>query len=128
VNWFLPAGGGLAALAMAAAAIAWTRHRRRPPAPIETAEEAAFAAEAALAGFQVYSAVLATNGQGALAVGRENRVAVITRDREKLAVHEIPWKAVRATPYGLIVETGDSDVGDIALAGIDALEVRRLTP
>jgi hypothetical protein len=127
MNTLLPAGGGLAALVVAGAAGAWAlRRRRKPPAPIETAEEAAFAAEAALAGFQVYSAVLATNGQGALAVGRENRVAVITRGRDGLAVREVPWKAVRATPYGLVVETGDG--GDVALAGIDSLEVRRLTP
>ena len=128
MTWLLPAGGGLAALGLAGAALAWVRHRRRPPMPIETAEEAAFAAEAALAGFQVYSAVLATNGQGALAVGRENRVAVITRGRDGLAVREVPWNAVRATPFGLVVETGGRDGGAVALAGIDALEVRRLTP
>lgn len=126
MNWLLPLGGGMvAALAIAGGVWAW---RRPGPVPIETAEEAAFAAEAALAGFQVYSAVLATNGMGALALGREGRVAVIKRDGPGLAVREIPWNAVRATPAGLVVETGDRSFGAVALAGIDALEVRRLSP
>lgn len=129
MNWLLPAGAGLAVVLVAAAGGAWAwRHRRRPPAPIETAEEAAHAAETALTGFQVYSAVLATNGMGALAVGRQGRVAVIKREGPGLAVREVPWNQVRATPAGLIVETGDPQFGAVALAGIDALEVRRLTP
>lgn len=129
MTWLLPAAGGLAVVLVAAAGGIWVaRRRRRPPAPIDTAEEAAFAAEAALAGFQAYSAVVATNGMGALALGREGRVAVIKRDGAGLAVREVLWNAVRSTPAGLIVETGDRVFGEVALMGIDALEVRRLSP
>ena len=128
MNWLLPAAAGFAAAALIGGGVTWALRRRRPAAPIETAEEAAFAAEAALAGFEVYSAVVATNGMGALAVGRHGRVAVIKRDRAGLAVREVPWNAVRATAAGLLVETGDRDFGAVALVGVDALEVRRLTP
>lgn len=128
MNWLIPAAAGLAVMLVAGGGAWALRARRRPAAPIESAEEAAFAAEAALAGFQVYSAVLATNGAGALAVGQHGRVAVIKRDGLGLAVFEVPWNAVRATAAGLVVETGDRRFGAVALAGIDALKVRRLTP
>ena len=126
MNWLLPAAGGLAAFVVVAGAV-WAM-RRPGPAPIETAEQAAEAADAALAGFAAHGAVLATDGMGALAVGRQDRVAVIKRDGPRLAVREVAWNAVRLTPSGLIVETGDRAFGAVSLAGIDALEVRRLRP
>lgn len=126
MNWVVPAGGGLVAL-LAAAGAAWALRRPRP-VPMESAEEAAQAVGGALAGFDVRGAVLAADGMAALAVSHQGRVAVIKRDNTGLAVREVPWTAVRLTPAGLVVETGDRSFGAISLAGIDALEVRRLTP
>lgn len=123
--WLVAAA--VAALALVAIAVLLWR-RRTPATPIDTAEEAAQAAAAALAGFDAYSAVVAANGSAALALAREGRVAVVKRAGRRLAVREVPWTAVRATPGGLLVETGDRRFGAVALAGVDALDVRRMRP
>ena len=123
----LTLGGSLAAvlaLAVAAWALGLGRGRRRIDAP----EEAADAAEAALAGFETAGAVLGADGQGALVVASDGRVAVAKRHGARVAVREVPWGAVRSTADGVVVETGERLFGRVALAGVDALDVRRLAP
>lgn len=115
----------VAVLALAAAAWALGLGRGgRIGAP----EEAADAAEAALAGFAAENAVLGADGQGALVVAADGRVAVAKRHGARVAVREVGWGAVRSTADGVVVETGERLFGRVALAGVDALDVRRLAP
>lgn len=125
MNWLVLGGSLVAVLALAGTA--WALKLGRD-APIETAEEAAHAVEAALIGFDARGALLGADGLGALAVGRGGRVAVVKRHGANIAVREVPWTAILSTPAGIVVETGERRFGRVALPGVDALEVRRLAP
>lgn len=123
MNWVLLAGSLAAILLLAV--IAWAlrlgRHGR-----IASPEEAAVAAETALAGFEAADVVVGADGAGALAVGEDGRLAAIKRHGARAAVREVRWAAVRATPDGTVVETGERRFGRVMLAGVDALHLRRL--
>lgn len=119
------AGAGVALLTLVALVVAI---RRRRPARIDSAEEAATAVERAIPGFAVAGAVVGADGAGALAVSDDNRVAVVTPSGRKVVAREIGWTAVRATAAGIVVETGDRRIGGVALAGVDILDIRRLAP
>lgn len=125
MNWTVLAGSLAAVLALAG--VAWLlrlgRDRR-----IAAPEEAAEAADAALAGFVTVGAVVGADGAAALAVDGEGRVAVCKRHGARLAVREVAWAAIRATPAGMVVDTGERRFGAVLVAGIDALDVRRLAP
>ena len=95
-------------------------------AKIGSPQEAAAAAEAALAGFEAVEAVVGADGAGALAVGADGRLAAIKRHGARAAVREVKWTAVRPTPNGAVVETGERRFGAVTLAGVDALDLRRL--
>ena len=95
---------------------------------IESVEAAADAAEQALDGFATQGAVVGADGLAALAVGTDGRVAAMKRDGGEIAVREVPWNAVRATPDGIVVESADRRFGRVAILGVDALDIRRLAP
>ena len=116
-----------AIVAVALGAIAWLLLRDRD-ARIGDPEEAAAAAEGALTGFATRGAVVGADGRGALAVGEDGRVAVLRRRGGRLAVREVAWQALRAMPGGVVVETEERRFGRVIVAGIDALDVRRLAP
>lgn len=125
------AGGGLVApllilAVMLSAAGAWWLLARRARARIAAPEDAAEAADAELAGFRTANAVLGADGRGALLVDEHGRVAVARPRGRRVAVREIGWDAVRATPQGMVVEA--RGLGRVLLAGVDALDVRRLAP
>ena len=61
-------------------------------ARIASPEEAAAAAEAALAGFEAVEAVVGADGAGALAVGADGRLAAIKRHGARAAVREVEWR------------------------------------
>ncbi|MDG6746071.1 hypothetical protein QCF01_16915, partial [Staphylococcus aureus] len=65
------------------------------------------------------------DGQGALAVATDGRVAAIKRQGRMLAVREIPWTRVRSTAEGIIAEV-EGRFGSVTLAGVDVLDIRRL--
>ena len=117
-------GGSLAAILLLAG-IAWALRLGRD-ARLGTPEEAAAAAEAALAGFEARDVVLGTDGHGALAVGTDGRLAAVKRHGARAAVRQVAWTAVRPTPAGALVETGERRFGSVLLAGVDALDLRRL--
>lgn len=125
MNWILPAAVA-GAVVLGGVGAGWRAMQR--PVRIDTPEEVAEAAEAALRGFAVSGAVVGADGQGALAMSGDGRVAAAKRLRRKLVVREVAWRDVRATAGGILVETGDRALGDVALAGIDVLDIRRLAP
>ena len=107
------------------AGVAWALRLGRDAA-IGSPEEAAAAAEAALAGFEARDVVLGADGGGALAVATDGRLAAVKRHGARAAVREVGWAAVRPTDKGALVETGDRRFGAVLLAGVDALDLRRL--
>lgn len=112
---------------LAVVGIAWRLLRQRTTR-IASPEEAADAAEQALAGFDTQGAVVGADGGGALAVDRAGRVAVMKRDGKRMAVREVAWVALRSTAEGILIDTGERRLGEILVAGVDALDVRRLAP
>jgi len=116
---------GLVAVVLLAGA-GWWMVARRARARIATPEDAAAAAEAELPHFQTANAVLGADGRGALLVDGQGRVAVARPRGRRVMVREIGWDAVRATPRGMVVEV--RGLGPVLLAGVDALDVRRLAP
>ena len=120
-------GGSLVAILVLAGA-AWALKLGRKGGRIEDAPTAATAAEEALSGFTARNAVVGTDWNGALVVGEDGRVAVVKAHGARLAVREVPWSSVVATPAGIVVETGERRFGRVPLAGVDALDVRRLAP
>lgn len=112
---------------VALATVAWLVLRRRT-VRIASPEEAAEAAEQALAGFDTQGAVVGADGGGALAVDRAGRVAVMKRDGKRIAVREVAWVALRSTAEGILIDTGERRLGEVLVAGVDALDVRRLAP
>ena len=99
--------------------------RRRRDRRVGSPEEVAAAAEAALVGFAVAGAVVGADGQGALAVAQDGRVAAIKLQGRHIAVREIPWARVRSTAEGIVAEV-DGRFGPVMLAGVDVLDIRRL--
>ena len=125
MNWYV-LGGSLAAI-LALAGAAWGLRLGRD-VRIASPEEAADAADHALAGFVTANAVVGADGAGALAIGEDGRVAVMKRHGARIAVREIGWSAMRATPEGMVVETTERRFGPVAIAGVDVLDIRRLAP
>ena len=121
-------GGVVAAVVVLLGGLSWVVVRMRRVVKIETPEEAAEAAQAQLAGFAVAGAVVGADGQGALAIADDGRVAAVKRIGKRLAVREVSWRTVRATHEGILVETGDKTLGAVMLAKVDALDIRRLAP
>ena len=119
------AAGIVAVLALGLLGWRLTRGRKTR---IASPEEAAEAAERALPGFDTQGAVVGADGGGALAVDRGGRVAVMTRDGKAIAVREVAWVALRSTADGILIDTGERRLGEILVAGVDALDVRRLAP
>ena len=121
-------GGIVAAVMVVLAGLCWIVMRMRRVVKIETPEEAADAAQTQLAGFAVTGAVVGADGQGALAIAADGRVAAVRRIGKRLAVREVSWRTVRATREGILVETGDRALGAVMLAQVDVLDIRRLAP
>src|SRR5438105_940876 len=117
-------GASLAAILILAGIARWLR--LGADTRIESPEEAAAAAEAALAGFEAVEAVVGADGAGALAVGADGRLAAIKRHGARAAVREVTWTSVRPTEAGAVVETGERRFGAVTLAGVNALDLRRL--
>jgi hypothetical protein len=117
-------GAALAVAAVLLLALAgWRLVRRRARL---RGPEAAMDAAATLAGFDPVSAVVSDDGAGALAVALDGRVALLRARRGRPAVREVGWAAIRATAAGLEVHAGRRR--PVLLAGLDALDARRLAP
>lgn len=118
--------GSLAAI-LVLAGIAWALKLGRVDR-IVSVEDAADAADHALAGFATQGAVVGADGTGALAIADDGRVAVMKRHGARIAVREVTWHEVRSTPAGIVVETGERRFGSVAITGVNALDIRRLAP
>lgn len=119
-------GGAVAAVALLGLVVMAMRRVR--PSRIDSPDIAATAVEQAIPGFSVAGAVVGGDGAAALAVTHDNRVAVVVPAGRRIVAREIGWQAVRATADGIVVETGDRRIGDVALSGVDVLDIRRLAP
>ncbi|GAM00405.1 MULTISPECIES: hypothetical protein [Sphingomonas] len=119
------AGLGLG-VALGGAGIAWLCTRRRDRR-IGSPEDVAAAAEAALAGFTVAGAVVGADGQGALVVATDGRVAALKLQGRRIGVREIPWTRVRSGAEGIVAEV-EGRFGPVMLAGVNVLDIRRLAP
>lgn len=123
---WIAVGAAVVAIAVTLGVVLALRRRRKPR--IVSPEEAAEAAERALSGFDTQGAVVGADGGGALAVDRAGRVAVMTRQGGGIAVREVSWGALRSTAEGILIDTGERRLGAVLVAGVDALDVRRLAP
>lgn len=127
MSWWWQFGGSLLAVLLLAGVAWWLklgRDRR-----IESPEAAADAADHALPGFVTENAVVGADGLAALAIDREgSRVAVCKRHGAQIAVREVGWSALRSTDKGIVVETGERRFGRVPIAGVNALDMRRLAP
>ncbi len=123
--WIAVAGAVVALLIVVGIVVAV---RRKRIARIASPEEAAEAAEKALSGFDTQGAVVGADGGGALAIDRAGRVAVMKRAGKRIAVREVSWSALRSTAGGILIDTGARELGEVLVAGVDALDVRRLAP
>lgn len=124
----VPIGGAVIAALALFVLIGVVRRRWRRPVRIEGPEEAASAVEQALPDFPVAAAVVGADGAGAIAVTADGRIAAVRRVGRRLRAREVPWRVVRSTPDGILIETGDRLLGTVLLAHVDALDIRRLTP
>ncbi|WP_375422598.1 hypothetical protein [uncultured Sphingomonas sp.] len=125
MNW--PVLGGSLAAILVLAGICWALKLGRVER-IASPEDAADAADQSLPGFDTVGAVVGADGSGALAVADDGRVAVMKRHGARIAVREVTWHALRSTPAGIVVETGERRFGSVSLTGVDALDIRRLAP
>jgi len=121
---WIAVGAAVVAVLLTVGVVLALRGRRKPR--IASPEEAAEAAERALSGFDTQGAVVGT--PGAIDRQRAGRVAVMTRDGARIAVREVPWGALRSTAEGILIDTGERKLGAVLVAGVDALDVRRLAP
>ncbi|HEX8421406.1 MAG TPA: hypothetical protein VF638_15465 [Sphingomonas sp.] len=125
MNW--PVLGGSLAAILVLAGICWALKLGRVER-IASAEDAADAADQLLPGFVTVGSAVGADGSGALAVGDDGRVAVMKRHGARIAVREVTWHALRSTPAGIVVETGERRFGSVSLTGVNALDIRRLAP
>lgn len=88
-------------------------------------DEARGAAEHALSGFAAARALVAADGACALVLATDGRLAVVKRHGARPAVRLVSWSAVRTTPAGLAIDTGERRFGVVNVAGVDARAVRR---
>jgi hypothetical protein len=121
-------GGIVAVVLLGGLGGVWMGVRGRRIVRIEDPQEAADAAQAQLRGFMVAGTVVGADGQGALAVANDGRVAAVKRIGKRLAVREVSWRTVRATREGILIETRDRAIGTVMLAQVDVLDIRRLAP
>lgn len=126
MNWMM-FGGSLAAV-LALAGVARLLKLGGGDGAIGAPEDALGAAENALPGFVAVAVIVAVDRRAALVSGEDARLAVLKAHGARVAVREIAWTAVRATPAGIVVETRERRFGRITLCGVDALDVRRLAP
>lgn len=86
------------------------------------------AAEEALPGFVAQAAAIGSDGRAALIFGDGMRIVVVKAHGARIAAREIVWRDVRATHEGMVVATGERRFGEVLVAGVDNLDVRRLAP
>ena len=115
--------GAVAAVALAGV-FGWLFGRRR----VRLRDPEAVMVDAAerLAGFDPVSAIVGDDGAGALTVAADGRLAVLSAARGRPMVREIGWDVVRATAAG--IEVVPARGRPVLLAGVNALDVRRLAP
>ncbi|WP_085808770.1 hypothetical protein [Sphingomonas sp. TZW2008] len=126
MNWIVFAASLAAVLALAGLA-AWLKlggTDRRLADP----EQVMLAAEESLPGFVAQSAAVGSDGRAALIFGDGMRIVVVKAHGARIAAREIVWRDVRATHEGMVVATGERRFGEVLVAGVDNLDVRRLAP
>ena len=113
-----------ALVVLLAGAVGWLFGRRR----VRLRDPEAVMVDAAdrLAGFDPVSAIVGDDGNGALTVAADGRLALLSAARGRPLIREIGWNVVRATATG--IEVRPARGRPVLLAGVNALDVRRLAP
>ncbi|MBX9859801.1 MAG: hypothetical protein K2Y20_09460 [Sphingomonas sp.] len=108
---WLQLGGSLVAV-LALAGLTWLLKLGRAP-PIVDAAFAVHEAEAMLSGFEAREAIVAADGETALVHGRDDSVAVLKRHGAHFVARRVRADAVRETPEGWQVDTGEALFGPV---------------
>lgn len=124
MDWIVFAASLAAVLVLAG--VAWLLKLGGPDTRIATPEGACRIAEDALSGFVAVRSVVGEDGRAALVSGEGARLAVLKAHGARVATREVIWSDIRATDAGVVAETRDRRFGVVTLAGVDALDVRRL--
>lgn len=82
-------------------------------APITNHQAICAEAEAMLSGFEAADAIIGRDGATALVHGRDGSIAAIKRHGAHLAARRVGAEAVRETPDGWHIDTGDARFGAV---------------
>ncbi|MBW6533340.1 hypothetical protein ACYZX9_13375 [Sphingomonas citri] len=93
---------------------------------MRSVDEAIEAVGVALPRFAAFDAVIAEDGRAALVIDTTGVIALVLVRGARVRARVIEWAMVRQTYAGILVETGDRGFGDVLLAGVSAIDVRRL--
>jgi hypothetical protein len=93
---------------------------------MRSVDEAIEAVGVALPRFAAFDAVIAEDGRAALVIDTTGVIALVLVRGARVRARVIEWAMVRQTHAGILVETGDRGFGDVLLAGVSAIDVRRL--
>ncbi|MBW6527277.1 hypothetical protein KZ813_10540 [Sphingomonas sp. RHCKR7] len=93
---------------------------------MRSVDEAIEAAAAALPRFAGFDAVIAEDGRAALVIDSTGVIALVLVRGARVRARVVEWAMLRQTPAGILVETADRGFGDALLAGVSAIDVRRL--
>jgi len=93
---------------------------------MRSVDEAIEAVGVALPRFAAFDAVIAEDGRAALVIDSTGVIALVLVRGTRVRARVIEWAMVRQTHAGIQVETGDRGFGDVLLAGVSAIDVRRL--
>lgn len=74
-------------------------------------------AEDALSGFEAEAATVGSDGRAAIVHGRDGSVAVLKLHGAQVAARRVPAAAIRPTPEGLLVDTGERRFGRVLVRG-----------
>lgn len=93
---------------------------------MRSVDEAIAAARTAMPRFEAFDAVIAEDGRAALVIDPTGTIALVLIRGRRAHARTVEWTMVRQTYGGILVETGDRRFGDALLAGLTAIDVRRL--
>ncbi|MGK6322535.1 hypothetical protein ACMGDM_05565 [Sphingomonas sp. DT-51] len=93
---------------------------------MRSVDEAIAAVADALPRFSAFDAVIAEDGRAALTIDATGEIALVVVRGKRVLARPIDWAMVRQTREGILVETGDRRFGDVLLAGVSAIDIRRL--
>ena len=93
---------------------------------MRSVDEAIEAVGVALPRFAAFDAVIAEDGRAALVIDSTGAIALVLVRGTRVRARAVDWAMMRQTHAGILVETGDRRFGEVLLAGVTAIDIRRL--